>query len=86
MPQPVNLFIDLRFLFNVSVARGDVGLRLVIVIIRNEIFHSIFGEKGPELLRQLRRQSLVGRDDQGWLLDFFDHIGDGESFARSRHA
>ena len=82
--QPVDFLVDGGVLFNVGVGGRDVGLRLVIIVIGNEIFHRAVGEKGPELGAQLGRQGLVVGDDQGGLLHPFDHGSHGKGLARAR--
>ena len=45
MAHPVNLFIDLAFLFNVGIRSSDVGFWLVIVIVTYEVFDCIVRKK-----------------------------------------
>ena len=49
MAHPVNRLVYARFLFDIGVAARDIGLGLVIVIIRDEIFHCIVGEEAFKL-------------------------------------
>ena len=44
-PELVDLFIDAQVLFNVGVSRGNICLRLVVVVIRNVILHCIVRKK-----------------------------------------
>ena len=53
MPKFVDLVVDQRFLVDERVARRDVGLRLVIVVIRNEIVDRILREQFAEFVREL---------------------------------
>ena len=63
-PQLVEFVVDGRFLLDVNVARGNVGFRLVIVVIRDEVLDRIVREERLELVVELRRQGLVVRHDQ----------------------
>ena len=54
----------------------DIGLRLVVVVIRHEVFDGVFWEEILELGVQLGCQGLVVRHHQGRLLDLIDHRGD----------
>jgi hypothetical protein len=59
MPQPIDLVVDRGVLLDIEVLRGDVGLRLVVVVIADEVLDGVFGKELPELVAELRRQSLV---------------------------
>ncbi|MNL15349.1 hypothetical protein D3C87_1363300 [compost metagenome] len=82
-------------LFDVIVDRGvfldegvrgrHVGLRLVVVVVGNEILHGIVREERLELAVQLRRQGLVRCQHQRRTLHLGDHVGDAESLARAGH-
>src|SRR3989338_458931 len=86
MAEPLNFFVNLRFLFDVGVRYRHIGLRLVKVIIGNEIMDFIIGKKPAVLLRELRRKGFIVRDDECRFLDFFYNIGNRESFTGTGHA
>ena len=48
--QPLDLRVDGRVFFNKSVRVGDIRLRLIIVVVRHEVFHCVFRKKLPKLL------------------------------------
>ena len=79
------MLVDGRVFFNEQIALRHIGLRLVIVVVTDKIFHRIFREKLAELAVQLGRQCFVGRKDNGRAAKPRDHIGHGEGFARTRH-
>ena len=62
--QAIDVFVDDRVLFDVSVRRRNVGFGLVIVVVRNEILDGVFRKERPEFLIKLGRQSLVVRNDK----------------------
>ncbi len=72
VPQAVDLVVDRAVLLDVRVAGRDVGLGLVVVVVADEVLHPVVGEELPELVRKLRGERFVGRDDQGGLLDLLD--------------
>ena len=58
-PHLLDVLVDRGVLLNISVAGRDVGLGLVIVVVRNEVFNRVLGEVVLELPVKLRRQRLV---------------------------
>ena len=82
VPQPVDLVVDQRFLLDVGVGGGDVGFRLVIVIVADEVLHRVPGEEVPELLVKLGGQRLVVAQDQSGPIDPLDNLGHGEGLPR----
>ena len=65
---------------------GNVRLRLVVVVVGDEILHRILREKLPELLAELGRQGLVVGQHQGGPLDLFDDLGHGVGLAAAGDA
>ena len=57
----VDLLVDVGFLLDIGVGARDVGLRLVIVVVGDEILDRIVGKEAPELAVELRGKRLVGR-------------------------
>ena len=85
-PQLVELVVDGRFLLDVDVARRNVGLRLVVVVIGDEILDGVVREERLELVIQLRRQRLVVRQNQRRAVDLLDDLGHRVGLARAGHA
>ena len=82
----VDLLVDRGFLLDIGVGARDVGFRLVVVVIGDEILHRVVGEEAPELAVELRRQRLVRREDQRRALRRLDHLRHGEGLARAGDA
>ncbi len=82
----VDLLVDRGILLDIGVGARDVGFRLVIVVIADEILDRVVGKETPELAVELRRQRLVGREDQRRALRRFDHLRHGEGLARAGDA
>ena len=85
-PQPVDLLVDGGILFNEGVCVGDIGLRLVVVVVGDEVLHRVVGKELPELGTQLGGQGLVVGQHKGGPLDLFDDLGHGEGLARAGDA
>ena len=64
MAKLVNLVVDGGIFFDVGVAGGYVGFRLVVVVVGNKVFNGIFRKKLFELSVELCRQGFVGRQNQ----------------------
>ncbi len=84
--QLVELVVDRGFLLDEGVARGDVGLRLVVIVVADEIFDGVLREEGLELVEKLRGERLIVREHDRGAVDLLDHLGHGEGFARAGDA
>ena len=84
--QTVDLVIDGAVLFNIGVGAGDIGFRLVVIVVADEILHRIVGEKGAELGAQLRRQCFIVGQHQRGAVAFCDHICHGKGLAAASNA
>jgi hypothetical protein len=73
-------------LLDVLIFGRDIGFRLVIVVIGNEIFHPVFREELFELVIELVGQGLVVGNDQGGQLALLDNIGYGIGLSGARDA
>ena len=54
---------------------GDIGLRLVVVVVGHEVLHRVVGKELLELLTQLGGQGLVVGQDQRRALDGLNDLG-----------
>ena len=79
--QLVELVVDGGFFVDVDVGGGDVGFGLVKIVVADEIFDGVFGEKTLELVVELRRERFVVRQNQGGAIGGFDELGHREGFA-----
>ena len=86
MAHAVDLLVDRGFLLDIGVGARHIGFGLVVVVIRDEIFHRIVGKEAPELAIELRRERLVRREDQRRALRRLDHLRHREGLARARDA
>ena len=81
----LDVIVDRGVLLNEGVGGGHVRFGLVIVVIRNEVFHGVVGEERLELAIQLGRQGFVGCEHQGRAVHVGNHVGDAEGLARTGH-
>ena len=65
---------------------GDVRLRLVVVVVRDEILHRVFREKFAELRAELRRERFVVRQHERGAVEVGNDVRHGERLARAGHA
>ena len=63
MAKLVNLIIDRAVLLDIGIAGGNIGLRLVIIIVGDKVFYGIVREKLLKLTVELTGQGLVVGDD-----------------------
>ncbi len=85
-PHPVDLVVDRRFLLDVRVGRRDVGFRLVVVVVADEVLDGVLGKEPAELLIELRGERLVVGHDEGRTIHLRDALRHGERLARPGHA
>ncbi len=81
MAQPVQFTVHIGVFFNIGIGGGNIGLRLVVIVVGDEKLHGVVGEKLPELRAKLGGQGFVVGQNQGGPLHFLDDVGHGESFA-----
>src|SRR3989344_8561470 len=86
MAQSLNVFVNIRLFFYISISCGHIRFRLIEIVIRNEIMNCVVGKKFTIFSGKLCRQRLVMRDDKRWFLGFLNNIGDGECFPRAGYA
>ena len=84
--QPVDLVVDGAVLFNIGVGGGDIGLRLIVIVVADEVFHRVLGKKFLKLRAQLGGQRLVVGQHQGGPVQLGDHVGHGKGLAAAGHA
>ena len=64
MTQAVNFIIDGGILLDIGVGRGDIRLRLVIIVVGYEIFYRILRKKFAQLGAELCGQRFIVREHQ----------------------
>ena len=64
---------------------GNVGLRLVVVVVADKVLCCIVGEEPFELVVELGGKGLVVRDHQCWPVHSLNHLGHGEGLAATGH-
>ena len=84
--QPVYLLVGRGILFNVGVGVGNICLRLVVVVVADEILHGVVGKELAEFLTQLGGQRLVVRQHQRRAVHPFDDLRHREGLAAAGNA
>ena len=64
--QPVDLVVHRRVLLDVGVARGDVRLGLVVVVVGDEVLDPVVGEELPELVGELGGRATCWAPARAW--------------------
>ena len=59
MAQPVDFLVPGRIFLYIGVRLGHIGLRLVIIVITDEIIHRVVREEIFELAGRLGRQGFI---------------------------
>ena len=80
------MLVDRGVFLDVRVRARHVGLRLVVVVIGDEILDGIAREELPHLAVELRGQRLVGCQNDRRSLRALDHVGHRVGLARTRNA
>jgi hypothetical protein len=65
VPQHVDFFVNGSGFGDVGIGHRNVGFRLVVVVIADEVLDGVVGEKLPQLVTELRRQGFVVGQHQG---------------------
>ena len=86
MAQLIDLFIDGAVFFDEGIGRGDIGFRLVVIVITDEILYRVMGKQFLELTVKLCRQGFVVSQHQGRALEARHDIGHGEGLTRTGNA
>jgi hypothetical protein len=82
----LDLIVYCEVLLYVGVRSGDVGLRLIVVVVGDVILHRVVGEELAHLAKELCGQGLVVAQHQRGAVQLRHHIGHGEGLARTRYA
>src|ERR1019366_8945765 len=81
-----DVLVDRGVLLDEGIGSRNVRLRLVVVVVRNEILDRALGKEHLEFAVELRRESLVVRKNQRGTLNLLYHVGDREGLPRPGHA
>ena len=84
--QLVELLVDVGVLLDVGVGAGNVGLRLVVVVVADEVLDGVLREELLELGRKLGGEGLVVGEHKGRALEPLDDARHRERLAAAGHA
>ena len=74
MTKFIYFVIDHGILFNVDILARNVRLRLIVVVVGNEVTHFIVGEEGTKLGANLCGKGFIGFQDEGGSTKFGNDI------------
>jgi len=81
VPKLVNLVINHRLFFYICIRSRNISLRLVIIVIRNEIVNGIIRKKFPKFISELGSQGFIVGDDQCRQANPCNHICQSKGFS-----
>ncbi len=84
--EAVDFVVDRAVLFDVGVGAGDVGFRLVVVEVGDEVFDGVVREEALELGVELGGEGLVVAEDEDGAVLRGDDVGHGEGLAAAGDA
>ena len=84
MTHLVDLVVDGSFLLDIGIRRSDIGFRLVVIVVADEVLDGIVRKEAPEFLVQLCGEGLVVAENERRAIEARDHFGHGEGLARPR--
>ena len=73
--QAFDFLVDRGVFLDVKILLGDIGFRLVVVVVTDEIVDGVAREELSEFGVQLRSERLVVAQDQRRPLDLLDDVG-----------
>src|SRR5581483_5975503 len=84
--QALDLIVDRGVLLDIRVGLRNVGLRLVVVVVADEVLDGVLGKELPKLVGELRRERLVRGHHERRLLHALDDVRDRERLAGAGRA
>ncbi|MNC11450.1 hypothetical protein D3C75_591490 [compost metagenome] len=84
MAQLIYLFINAGIFLDVSVGGGNVGFRLIVIVVTDEVIDGIAWKKLLELTGQLCSKRLVVRNNQCRTVKLGYHLCNGKGLACTR--
>src|SRR5215471_4215282 len=84
--QFLNLFIEHTLFFDICICAWNVGLRLIVVIIRDEVLNCIVWKELLIFAVELGGQSFVWSKHESWFLYLLYNLCDSIRFSTARYA
>ena len=84
--ETVDVVVGLRVFLDVRVGLRKICLRLIIVVVRDEVVDRVVREELAKLAVKLRGEGLVVGEDERGALDLLDEVRHRERLSRPRHA
>ncbi len=84
--QAIDMIIDGRIFFDISIGRRDIGFGLIVIVIGDEILNRVFRKELLVLRVELCGQNFIGRQNQRGFLNLRDDVRGRERFAAAGDA
>ena len=84
--QLVEFIVDRGFFLDVGVRGGEIRLRLIVIVVADEVFDRVLRKETLEFAVELRRERLIVRQHQRGTVRPLDQLGSRESFSGARDA
>ena len=85
MAKLINVIVDHGILLDEGIGDRQVRLRLIVVVVADEVFNGVVREKRLKLFIELCCQGLVVGNNQRWAFDRSDDVRHGKGLARACH-
>ena len=86
MAQHLDLFVNRGVFLDICIALRHIRLGLIVVVVRDEVDHSVIGKELFELARKLSGERFIGGHDQRRLSQGLNSLCHREGLARTSHA
>ena len=86
MSQHLNLFVNRGVFLDICIALRHIRLGLIVVVVRDEVDHSVVGKELFELARKLSGERFIRSHDQRRLSQGLNSLCHREGLARTSHA
>ena len=74
----VDVFIHRGIFFDKGIGAGNVGFRLVVIVVGDKVLHRVFREERFHFTVQLRRQGFIRCQYHGWTLEVCNDVSHGK--------
>ena len=85
MAQHLDLFVNRGVFLDICIALRHVRLGLIVVVVRDEVDHSVIGKELFELARKLSGERFIRSHDKGRLTQGLNGFGHRKSLTRTSH-
>ncbi len=74
MPELVDLVVNLRVLLDIGIGRRNIGFRLIVIVVADEVFDRVIREELAKLREELSSESFVMAENQRRLVHLLNNV------------